>query len=74
LEICGVDDDLIYLRYHRAHRREDYGRMIIARRDDRAYWLDQLTVLTGPQSAIEAAGACDPHAWSDRIGRYQHRH
>lgn len=70
LEICGVDDDLIYLRYHRAHRREDYGRMIIARRDDGAYWLDQLTVLAGPQSAIEAAREHDLHGWSDRIERH----
>ncbi len=51
IEICGVDDQHIYMRYHRAHRREDYGQMVIALRDDEAYWLDQLTVVSGPASA-----------------------
>ncbi len=72
LEICGVDDDLIYLRYHRAHRREDYGKMIVARRDDEAFWLDQLVLLAGPRSAIREAGGYDPHGWSERIGGHHH--
>jgi KamA family protein len=60
LEICGIDDRYIYFRYHRAHRAEDYGRMLITLRDDQAYWLDQLTVVSGPDSAIKAAAQYDP--------------
>jgi len=63
IEICGVDDRHIYMRYHRAHRKADFGRMVVARRDDDAYWLDQLTVLSGPQTAIDAAGSFE--SWDD---------
>ncbi len=57
IEICGVDDRLIYMKYHRSHRPEDYGQMVLALRDDQAYWLDQLTVVAGPPSARESAAA-----------------
>jgi KamA family protein len=63
IEIFGVDDRHIYMKYHRAHRKSDYGRMVIARRDDTAYWLDQLTVLSGPQTAIDSADAFE--SWDD---------
>lgn len=55
IEICGTNDSLIYMRYHRAHLPEDYGQMVIALRDDEAYWLDQLTLVSGTQSAIDSA-------------------
>lgn len=55
IEILGVDGTHIFMRYHRSHRKQDYGRMIVARRDDGAYWLDQLTVLSGPRSARESS-------------------
>jgi KamA family protein len=61
LEICGIDGRYFYFRYHRAHRREDYGQMVIALRDDRAYWLDQLTLVSGPDSAIRSAACYSPH-------------
>jgi KamA family protein len=54
IEILGVDDLYLYMRYHRAHRKEDYGRMVVALRDEEVYWLDQMTVVAGPESAIEA--------------------
>lgn len=57
LEIVGVDERFLYMRYHRAHKKEDFGRMVVALRDDGAYWLDQLTVVSGPASAIEHAAA-----------------
>ncbi|MDH3457970.1 MAG: KamA family radical SAM protein [Gemmatimonadota bacterium] len=60
IEILGADDRFIYMRYHRSHRKEDYGRMVVALRDDDAYWLDQLTVVSGPTSAIEAAANWPP--------------
>lgn len=55
IEVVGIDDDHVYMRYHRSHRKEDFGRMIVAERDDNAYWLDQLKVLSGPQSAIDSS-------------------
>ncbi|MBM41289.1 MAG: KamA family radical SAM protein [Acidobacteria bacterium] len=45
VEILGVDADHLYLRYHQAKFDEDLSRFFVARRDDSAYWLDQLTVL-----------------------------
>jgi KamA family protein len=61
IEILGIDDRFIYMRYHRAHRKEDYGGMVVALRDNEAFWLDQLTVVSGPQSAIESAA--DYQSW-----------
>jgi KamA family protein len=63
IEILGVDDRHFFMRYHRAYRKEDYGQMVVAKRDDRAYWLDQLTVIHGPQSAIESAAHYTPYDW-----------
>ena len=42
VEILGVDDDHIYLRYHQAKNPDDLGRFFVRKRDDQAYWLDQL--------------------------------
>jgi KamA family protein len=43
IEIVGVDDSRIYMRFHRAANPRDEGRFIVYHRDDEAYWLDQLT-------------------------------
>lgn len=43
IEIVGVDDSFMYLRYHRAKNPRDEGRFMVFHRDDEAYWLDQLT-------------------------------
>jgi len=45
VEIVGVDDSFIYLRYHRAKDPRDEGRFMVFHRDDDAYWLDQLTLV-----------------------------
>ena len=63
IEICGMDDHHIYMAYHRAHKKEDFGQMVIAVRDDDAYWLDQLEVISGPESAFDSSAG---HARSDR--------
>jgi L-lysine 2,3-aminomutase len=42
VEIVGVDAHRIYARYHRAKNPADEGRMLVYKRDDSAYWLDQL--------------------------------
>ncbi|GBD32609.1 MAG: putative L-lysine 2,3-aminomutase [Gemmatimonadales bacterium] len=55
IEIVGVDDKYIYMRYHRSHLPEDFGKMIVALRDDEAYWLDNLVLVSGPESAVKYA-------------------
>ena len=42
VEIMAVDEERMYLRYHQAKDLADLGRFLIRRRDDEAYWLDQL--------------------------------
>lgn len=42
VEILAVDDRHIYLRYHRAKDAANRGRFMIYKRNDDAYWLDQL--------------------------------
>ena len=42
IEILAVDDEHIYLRYHRARDETDRGRFMIYARDDEACWLDDL--------------------------------
>jgi KamA family protein len=46
IEICGVDEEHIYTRYHRAKDPADEDRFMIFRRDDDAFWLDQLQPAT----------------------------
>ena len=45
VEIMSIDDEHMYLRYHQAKCDDDVGRFFICRRDDNAYWLDQLDVV-----------------------------
>ncbi|MCK6483281.1 MAG: 4Fe-4S cluster-binding domain-containing protein [Phycisphaerae bacterium] len=47
IEILAVDDRHIYLRYHRAKDPNNRGRFMIYKRDDEAYWLDQLEPVGG---------------------------
>ena len=42
VEVLGIDDERIYLRYHQAKDLDDLGRFFVRRRDDQASWLDQL--------------------------------
>lgn len=43
IEILGVTEEHIYLRYHRARNPLDDERFMIYKRDDNAFWLDDLT-------------------------------
>ena len=45
IEVLGVDDTRIWLRYHRAKDAALESRVMICARDDRAYWFDDLTVV-----------------------------
>ncbi len=42
IEVVGVDEAHIYLRYHCAKDSSDCGRFMAYERNDEAYWLDQL--------------------------------
>jgi KamA family protein len=47
IEILGVDQRHIYLRYHRARLAADESRVVVARRDERACWFDDLELVDG---------------------------
>lgn len=45
IEIVGVSNEHMYLRYHQAKSQSDLGRFFVCRRNDEAFWLDQLEVM-----------------------------
>jgi KamA family protein len=45
IEVMGLDDDHIYLRYHRAKDPALESKILVCRRDDRAFWFDDLEVI-----------------------------
>ena len=53
VEIVGVDDERIYLRYHQAKDPADLGRFFVRRRDDKASWLDDLVPVEEPALAYQ---------------------
>lgn len=56
IEIVGVDEARIYLKYHRARDPKNEGRFLVFERDDEASWLDQLQpVVTSARSQVKAA-------------------
>jgi KamA family protein len=42
VEVVGVNEHHIYMRYHRAKNTRDTGRFLVFHRDDSAYWMDDL--------------------------------
>jgi L-lysine 2,3-aminomutase len=59
VEIMAVDEQHIYLRYHRAKDPSQQGRFMIYKRDDEACWLDQLEPAEAGDAPRFAASA--PH-------------
>ena len=59
IEIMAVDDKHIYLRYHRAKDASLRGRFMIYKRDENAYWLDDL---------VPADGSDAPHFAAEKQG------
>jgi len=49
IEIFGLTNQHIYMRYHRAREPADESRMLICHRDDNAYWLDDLREVGEPE-------------------------
>lgn len=45
IEVLGFDETKIYLRYHQAKDPADLGRFMICKRDDEAFWFDQLEII-----------------------------
>ena len=56
IEVLGIDEDHIYLRYHRAKNPADQGRVMICERNEEAFWFDQLTVLNAEHQAGPVSG------------------
>ena len=52
IEIMGVDERYIYLRYHRAKDAKLRGRFMVYKRNDEAYWLDQLEPAEGSGAPV----------------------
>ncbi len=47
VEVLAIDDNYIFLRYHRAKHAHLRGKLMVFKRDDSAYWLDQLEPADG---------------------------
>ncbi len=43
IEVLGLDEKRIFLRYHRARHAHDEHRVMICERNDKAHWFDDLT-------------------------------
>ncbi|PLX46515.1 MAG: KamA family radical SAM protein, partial [Deltaproteobacteria bacterium] len=56
VEVAGLSDDYIFMRYHRAAKPREEGRFIMAERNPHAYWLDDYTMET-PEQFIEVEKA-----------------
>lgn len=52
IEVVGLDYTHIYMRYHRAPDDRDSGQLIIARRNDYGYWLDDFDVVYGLEKQL----------------------
>ena len=55
IEVVGLDDFHIYMRYHRAPDPINTGKFIIARRNDTGYWLDDFEIVSEADSVMEYA-------------------
>lgn len=57
VEILAIDEQRVYLRYHQSKFPELIGKFFIRKRDDHAYWLDQLEALDGDPFEVPT-GTC----------------
>lgn len=58
VEICGVDGEHIYMRYHRTKYPQNRGKFFVCHRKDDAYWLDQLVPIEGSYIPIGVRFDC----------------
>ena len=60
IEVIGLDDSHIYLRYHRSPDPEENGTLIVARRNDDGHWLEDFQIVsTG--SLAQTSGSYLPY-------------
>ena len=45
IEVIGLDEDSLYLKYHRAQLESDLHKIIICERNDQARWFDELQLI-----------------------------
>jgi len=63
IEMVGLTNEHIYLRYHRARDAEDEGRFMVFHRDDDAFWFDDLvSAETQSEHPVRAWGHQNVHA------------
>lgn len=62
IEIVGLTDYYIYLKYHRARDYRDEGRFMVFHRDDDAYWLDDLVPVDQSPHPVREFGHKPIHA------------
>ncbi len=63
IEIIGLTDQYIYLKFHRARDAEDEGKFMIFHRDDDAYWLDDLVPVEQTPHPVREFGHKPTHAF-----------
>jgi lysine 2,3-aminomutase len=56
IEVVGVDEGFIYMKYHRAKEMIDEQRFVVCYRDERASWYDQLKPVEGFEKVFYEAG------------------
>jgi len=72
IEIVGVDEHHIYMRYHRAKNSEDEGRFMIFQRNDQALWLDELVpaqAMSPENFPVRTAKVVRPKRASKRVSK-----
>ncbi len=67
IEVVGVTEEKIYLRYHRAHDPQDVSRFMEFERDDAAYWLDDLMEAEEVGEISPAEAEQDPYSYSPGV-------
>lgn len=68
IEMLGMDDEHIYLRYHRAKNPANEGRVMVCHRDDQAYWFDGLRLIG--EGGLSRATALPPEAAKAGLGAH----
>lgn len=65
IEVVGVDETFVYMRYHRAPNPEDTGKFMVTQRNDQGYWFDDFELVSSssvfsrsaPDSALAPVSA-----------------
>jgi lysine 2,3-aminomutase len=62
VEMVGLTEEFMYMRYHRAKDPADEERFMVFHRDDEAYWLDELVPADEPPRPVKTYGHRVPRA------------